>query len=92
MASHTEIVNSFPAYPAVERRMRALHMRERGMTYKGVGLVLGVSATRAQQLVRRALRECTAGYRYQHKELSLSDAKQLLPLLGFLKGVADERT
>lgn len=76
---------------AAQRRMDALHLREEGKTFREVGEFFGVTAGRAQQLVRRALRECTAGHRFRHSDVSLSfqEAFELMPLLGFLKEVSD---
>jgi hypothetical protein len=79
------------------RKIMALEMRNLGMTYKKIGESLGVSPSRAQQLViagkrvfARRLRteahlfekECNDGH-FKAYELQL-----LLPLLGFLKEVA----
>ena len=76
------------------RRMMALTMRNQGKTFKEVGEVFGVSSERARQLVTRATRECSAGYRYQHGNAGLKrhEIDALMPLLDFLRGVANENT
>ena len=38
-----------------ERRVRALAMREAGLTYRAIGIVFGCGAQRALQLVQRAM-------------------------------------
>lgn len=52
----------------VERRCQAVELRERGMSYKRIGLELGVSATRAQLLVLRYSPATAAKYRKDKAE------------------------
>lgn len=81
------------------RKIMAAEMRNLGMTYKKIGESLGVSPSRATQLVvagKRAFaqrlrtearvyeEECNDG-RFKAYELQL-----LLPLLGFLKEIAHD--
>ena len=77
---------------SLERRMLALSMRYQGKTFREIGQYFGVTRERARQLVTRALRESSAGFRYRHKDpvLDLSEIKNLLPLLGYLKELANE--
>ena len=39
---------------AVKRRKRVIQMRNRGMTFEEIGMVLGVSRQRAQSIFREA--------------------------------------
>jgi len=79
--------------PSSHRRMVALSMRNQGKTFQEIGEVFGVSRERARQLVARAIRECSAGFRYRHKDAGLErhEVDALMPLLDFLKEVADDQ-
>ena len=73
--------------------MKALQMRNSGMKYRQIGEVLGVSGNRAMQLVKRAQRECSAGFRYRYRpRLEQYEVKALLPLIDFLREIADGTT
>jgi transposase len=76
------------------RRLVALHMRNSGMKYRQIGEVIGVSSNRAMQLVKRAQRECSAGFRYRYREAALDahEVQELLPLIDFLREIADGTT
>ena len=75
------------------RRMMAYQLRMQGKTFKEIGEVFGVSQERARQLVARAIRECSAGFRYQHKNAGVreDEAKMLMPLIDFLKEIANDQ-
>jgi hypothetical protein len=70
----------------------AYQLRREGFTFKEVGQIFGVSSERARQLVAQATRECSAGFRYRHKNAGLErhEINTLMPLLDFLKEVADD--
>jgi len=76
------------------RRLLAYRLRMDGKTFKEVGEVLGVSRERARQLVTRAIRECSPGFRYRHKNpvLDTYEIQALLPLIDFLREIADGTT
>ena len=83
-----------PYLPSEVRRLLAFKMRREGMKFREIGQVFGVSANRAMQLVKRAQRECSAGFLYRHRDpiLSESEAQALLPLIDFLREIADGTT
>ena len=83
------------------RKMTALTMRDIGMTYREIGERFGVSRSRAQQLVEAGKRirewrlqsdaklfaeEC------RNRDFKAYELQMLLPLLGFLKELADGPT
>ena len=79
---------------AAQRRMDALHLREEGKTFREIGEFFGVTRERARQMVARATRECSSGHRFRHRDawLNFREAFELMPLLGFLKEIADGRS
>lgn len=83
----------YKTLPSDLRRMAALQLRSSGMTYQEVGEVFGVSRERARQLVARAIRECSAGFRYRHKDAGVreGEVKMLMPLVDFLREVANDQ-
>lgn len=75
------------------RRVAALRMRGQGMTYRQIGEALGgVSANRAMQIVQQAKRHSVAGYRYKHENAGLNktEVELLMPLMDYLKRIADD--
>jgi hypothetical protein len=79
---------------ALYRRMMAYQLRMQGKTFKEVGEAFGVSLERARQLVTQATRECSAGYWYRHENARLKrhEIDALMPLIDFLREVANENT
>lgn len=83
------------------RKIMAVEMRNLGMTYRKIGEYLDVSPTRAQLLViagkRVFARRLQAEARVYEEECNEGHFKayelqMLLPLLGFLKEIADGPT
>jgi hypothetical protein len=83
------------------RKIMAVEMRALGMTYRKIGENLDVSPTRAQQLViagkrvfaRRLQAEARAyEERCNDGHFKTYELQMLLPLLGFLKEIADGPT
>ena len=100
MEKHTETVKGWKTWTPTDdvptasyRRTMAYQLRREGFTFKEIGQIFGVSSERARQLVARAIRECSAGHRYRHKNAGLErhEIKALMPLINFLKEVADDQ-
>jgi|TARA_Y100000310_G_scaffold321447_1_gene379087 orotate phosphoribosyltransferase-like protein len=59
-----------PWIDGLDRKMMALDLRRRGLTYREIGEVFGVSTSRANQLVATATRKEKAWYRKKYSEIA----------------------